>query len=277
MKSQRIVRFDLELQLEAYYFKGLEQQFPNHFHDYYVIGLIDNGQRYLTCREVDYVINPNDLILFNPYDNHACKQVGDSPLHYRSLHITRSKMQKYYTEVTESLAVLPFFDTVVTQYTNANLFRKLHQMIIDEKEEIEKEEIFYFLIENIMRHHSNHINKPNAKNDRLINCVRDFIHQHYHQKITLNELSQLVQMNKYTLLRAFTKQQGITPYQYLETIRLNEAKKQLEQGLPLLDISLNIGFSDQSHFTRFFKQFIGVTPKQYQNIFTYDNTNFKNM
>lgn len=150
-------------------------------------------------------------------------------------------------------------------------------MIIDEKEEIEKEEIFYFLIENIMRHHSNHINKPNAKNDRLINCVRDFIHQHYHQKITLNELSQLVQMNKYTLLRAFTKQQGITPYQYLETIRLNEAKKQLEQGLPLLDISLNIGFSDQSHFTRFFKQFIGVTPKQYQNIFTYDNTNFKNM
>lgn len=80
MKSQRIVRFDLELQLEAYYFKGLEQQSPNHFHDYYVIGLIDNGQRYLTCREVDYVINPNDLILFNPYDNHACKQVGDSPL-----------------------------------------------------------------------------------------------------------------------------------------------------------------------------------------------------
>ncbi len=41
----------------------------------------------------------------------------------------------------------------------------------------------------------------------------------------------------------------------------------LEKGLSLKDAAMAAGFSDQSHFTNFFKMFIGLTPKQYQRIF----------
>lgn len=78
-------------------------------------------------------------------------------------------------------------------------------------------------------------------------------------------------MNKYTLIRNFTHEMQITPYQYLETIRINQAKKLLEAGIDLTEIAILAGFSDQSHFTRFFKKLIGLTPKQYQNIFNGDN------
>jgi transcriptional regulator GlxA family with amidase domain len=69
------------------------------------------------------------------------------------------------------------------------------------------------------------------------------------------------------LIRNFTKQRGITPYQYLETIRVNYAKQLLEQGIEPIEAAGQAGFTDQSHFTKFFKNFIGATPKQYQNIF----------
>ena len=42
----------------------------------------------------------------------------------------------------------------------------------------------------------------------------------------------------------------------------------MEQGIAPVDAAAMAGFSDQSHFTNFFKEFIGLTPRQYQKIFT---------
>jgi transcriptional regulator GlxA family with amidase domain len=53
----------------------------------------------------------------------------------------------------------------------------------------------------------------------------------------------------------------------LENIRINEAKKLLEQGVPPVDAALQTGFSDQSHFTNFFNMFIGLAPGIYRDIF----------
>lgn len=62
----RTLQLDPHLHIEAYRFKGIMQKFPNHFHDYYVIGFIEKGQRYLACQDQEYIINPGDLLLFNP-------------------------------------------------------------------------------------------------------------------------------------------------------------------------------------------------------------------
>lgn len=74
--------------------------------------------------------------------------------------------------------------------------------------------------------------------------------------------------SKSYMLRSFTKQIGVSPYRYLQNVRLNKAKAFLEQGIAPIDAASMAGFSDQSHFTNFFKEFIGLTPKQYQRIFT---------
>lgn len=74
-QEMRTVKYDGELNVEAYHFQGIMQKFPKHFHDYYVIGFIDAGQRYLHCKNRDYTVEPGDLLLFNPRDNHACEQI----------------------------------------------------------------------------------------------------------------------------------------------------------------------------------------------------------
>ena len=95
---------------------------------------------------------------------------------------------------------------------------------------------------------------------------------HFAEPLTLDDLTAIAHCSRSYLIRVFTQQVGVSPYRYLQTIRLNQAKKWLEQGLAPSDAANQAGFSDQSHFTHFFKDFIGLTPKQYQRIYTSANS-----
>ncbi|MNP72972.1 putative response regulatory protein [compost metagenome] len=75
-------------------------------------------------------------------------------------------------------------------------------------------------------------------------------------------------MSKYHFLRSFTRSMGITPYCYLQAVRIGRAKQLLEQGLSPADTAQQTGFGDQSHFTHTFKKLIGLTPGQYARIFS---------
>ena len=59
----------------------------------------------------------------------------------------------------------------------------------------------------------------------------------------------------------------MTPYGYLESVRIVAAKRLLEQGVSPVDTALQVGFSDQSHFTNYFSRFIGLSPGLYQDSF----------
>ena len=109
----------------------------------------------------------------------------------------------------------------------------------------------------------------------VVEKVCAFLETHFAEHITLEGLCCYAGLSKSTLLRAFTKNKGITPYRYLETLRIGEAKKLLEQGVPPVDAALRTGFSDQSHFSRYFHLLIGLSPGAYRDIFTGNNTEEK--
>lgn len=60
----RDIRYDTALQIEAHLFHGKIQPFPNHFHDYYVIGIVEEGNRRLICRGCRYEIEKGDILFF---------------------------------------------------------------------------------------------------------------------------------------------------------------------------------------------------------------------
>jgi AraC-like DNA-binding protein len=156
---------------------------------------------------------------------------------------------------------------VATQSDAVPLLRELHDSIMMESVNFDKEENFYFLIEQLLREYTQPVPEDRVPSDNEIQLACGYMEKHYTQNITLDDISRVSGLSKYTLLRNFTVQKGITPYQYLSTIRINHAKKLLEAGTPPLEAAMQSGFSDQSHFTRFFKTFIGLTPKLYQNLF----------
>ncbi len=93
-----------------------------------------------------------------------------------------------------------------------------------------------------------------------------YMDEHFAERICLDQICRYAGLSKSTLLRAFTRSRGVTPYRYLETIRINEAKRLLAGGMPLAEAAMRTGFSDQSHFTNYFSQFIGLAPGMYREI-----------
>ena len=62
-KETRTVAYDEDLHIEAYRFEGIIQPFPNHFHEYYVIGYIESGERSLSCKTQEYTLSKGDIVL----------------------------------------------------------------------------------------------------------------------------------------------------------------------------------------------------------------------
>ncbi|MGP7819623.1 helix-turn-helix domain-containing protein [Niallia sp. 01092] len=267
-QEERTVCFDHDLQIEAYRFHGIMQKFPNHFHEYYVIGFIEDGQRRLSCKNKEYVIATGDLIFFNPFDNHACEQIDNETLDYRCLNIKPEIMRKVTKEITGK-DYLPYFTApVFYRKEHVHLLHDLHQMLMNESPDFKKEETFYFLMKQLIEEYAEPAEETERGDiEQKVENVCQYIEAHYMEPIALDDLARLSNMNKYSLLRSFTRVRGITPYRYLQTVRINKAKKLLEQGLKPLDAALQTGFGDQSHFSHFFMEFIGLTPGQYRDIF----------
>jgi AraC-like DNA-binding protein len=269
--EKRTACFDNDLKIEAYHFEGIMQKFPNHFHEYYVVGFVAGGSRFLICKNNEYTINNGDLVIFNPLDNHSCEQADDKALDWRCLNIEKDVMYRMAKEIT-GIDNLPIFTaTVVCQSEAIPILRDLHDMIMERKTGFCKEEKFYILIEQLLTNHTASMIDTLSQTSREIQAACDYMENNYTELITLDDLSKISGLNKYTLIRNFTMQRGITPYQYLSTIRVNKAKKLLETGISPMEAAMQTGFTDQSHFTKFFKNFIGLTPKLYQNIFNTDN------
>jgi AraC-like DNA-binding protein/mannose-6-phosphate isomerase-like protein (cupin superfamily) len=264
----RTVCYDANLHIEAYRFEGVMQKFPNHFHDYYVIGFIEDGQRYLLCKGQEYIINPGDIIIFNPKDVHSCEQINGKALDYRCLNIQPEIMQKTVLEIT-GREFMPIFSQPVLHHSElAGSLQELHRMICEEETDFIKEELYLFLLGYLIQEYSDSTTHLLMREpDSEFKPVCDYLEENYAKAITLNDLSALAGMSKYHFLRSFTCQKGISPYSYLQTIRINKAKKLLERGAPPVEVALLTGFSDQSHFSNFFKKLIGLTPRQYMRIF----------
>ena len=177
-------------------------------------------------------------------------------------------MQKAALEITGK-DFLPYFtEQVIFHSELVDLLKELHLVIMREEKSFKKEELFFFLLEQLIAEYTEQKTAATQLEPSTeINAIYNFLEKNYAENISLNDLCQLTGLSKYYLLRSFTRQKGISPYSYLETIRIAKAKVLLEQGFLPIEAALQTGFTDQSHFSNFFKRFIGLTPKQYMKIF----------
>jgi len=263
----RTVVYDDDLRIEAYRFKEIAQPFPSHFHEHYVIGFVEEGQRALSCGNKEYSLNKGNIVLFNPGDSHACVQSDEEALDYRGFNINAAVMLDLAEEITGKRELPRFSKNVIYDEEAACYLRPLHEMLMKGTGDLEKEEALLFLIAMLIQNYRQPFERCIPECRQGIEKACEFIEQHYKSHIYLDQICRYAGLSKSTLLRAFTKSKGVTPYRYLENIRINEAKKLLVHGTGPLDAAIQTGFFDQSHFTNYFRSFIGLAPGVYRDIF----------
>ncbi|HEX4185165.1 MAG TPA: helix-turn-helix domain-containing protein [Stellaceae bacterium] len=95
--------------------------------------------------------------------------------------------------------------------------------------------------------------------------VREHVEVHLSESMDLAELAAIAGLSLFHFARAFKQSAGVTPHHYLVRRRIERAQEMLARSeLPLSEIALATGFSDQSHLARHFRQMLGMTPGQFR-------------
>jgi AraC family transcriptional regulator len=95
--------------------------------------------------------------------------------------------------------------------------------------------------------------------------VLDYIAVNYSNNILLEDMAAQAGLSPSHFSRLFKQIIGQSPYQFLMSYRVEQAKKMLDNPICLMaDVAIGCGFSDQAHFSRVFKKIAGLTPKQYR-------------
>nr|WP_273387127.1 helix-turn-helix domain-containing protein [Cohnella zeiphila] len=88
--------------------------------------------------------------------------------------------------------------------------------------------------------------------------------RHSERNITIDELAEMAGLSRYYYMRLFKSSYGISAMDYLTELRMNKAKRLMEQSKPKLrEIAGQVGYADEFYFIRKFKQQIGIPPATY--------------
>lgn len=97
--------------------------------------------------------------------------------------------------------------------------------------------------------------------------LRAYIEEHSKEELDLDELSSILHISKYHMIRLFREYVGLTPHKYQLQNRIRLAQRLIEEDEPLMEVAMETGFYDQSHFIKQFKKIVGVTPHEYSGLY----------
>lgn len=148
--------------------------------------------------------------------------------------------------------------------TASRLNLKYIQLIENKKNSSELEQLEI----NILFELSRAIRKLKRQgNTKLIRDCKDYISENISKDLKVYLLADYFQVDSKYLARRFKKETNETIKNYINRKKVEEAKRIIQSShMSLIDIATNLSFNDQSHFTKVFKEYAGITPKQYYSL-----------
>ncbi len=105
------------------------------------------------------------------------------------------------------------------------------------------------------------------KEKRLIEVVKDYILQHYHEDVTLNKVAEIAYVTPNYVCELFKKHTGESFIDFLTKVRVEKAKELLKDiKVKAYEVGSMVGYDDPAYFSRVFKKVVGISPNEYRNV-----------
>lgn len=97
--------------------------------------------------------------------------------------------------------------------------------------------------------------------------AREMVVEHFSETLKLTQIAAEVGVHPVYLATAFRQKFGVTIGEFVRRLRIEHACAELnKEDLSLSAIALQAGFADQSHFSKVFKSYVGMTPREYRTV-----------
>lgn len=249
-----------------------------HWHDEIELVYVFKGRISSTCNLNNIIAEAGDFIFINSNEFHDysvleapislyCAVIDLSLLQgrylnsYDSQYITASqKIAIFNNHISNSKPMKDFFMSIWAENKQRNIG---YEYAI--KSNIYG--IFSLLIRSYMKYTiTSKENSHRNQNVHKINKVIKYIEEHYQEEITLDDMANTLNFNRYYFCRFFKEITGVTPAEYVNNFRIHQAISIMcnYPELSITMIAMKSGFNDPNYFSRIFRSITGFTPSNYK-------------
>ena len=270
---------------EAFYFDTRKETFPilPHWHYFMEIIYMLEGSAYIEVENHNYVLEKGDLLVIHPQMNHAIYSTGQLPIVYavlkfnasylniQSSHLPKLSYLLQMASETETLSMY-FPKNEISHIPMNDLFEKCIS-IVEQKQfgyDVLAHSYYCIIMMELIKLWINQglqLRKQPAikKTTDSLMEILEYIDNHIGESLKIEELASMCNMSYSHFAKEFKRLYGQTCKDYILSAKIHRAEDLLQfTDYDLNYISQEIGFSDCSHFIKYFKQFHKITPKQYR-------------
>lgn len=246
-----------------------EFRFERHYHLDYHVGLVTEGVQRQGFHGETLLLTPGSIQLMPPGEVHDGVSAGDESYTLKTFRVSPQLLNGIAEEISGRDRFPAMGGAVLQDSSLASQLSRLHDALrtaSPEGEPIETQSEWLMLLDRLFV--QTHMVKPQFVKGMLtavqLQRVRDYCDVHLAEKITLEELAALCNLERFHFLKLFKQTKGMTPHAWVVRLRLERACSLLSHtDRCLTQVAHEVGFYDQSHFNRAFRQAFGVSPSKY--------------
>ncbi len=225
--------------------------------------MIEDGAQRFYRSGAEHVAPKGDIILVNADDVHTgCAELAQGWA-YRAIYPHPDLFRELSRDLHGAAGTVPWFpDAVLHDPGLAEQLLMTFKLLARPANTLLKETLLLSSLSWLMLRYgkTRPSPRPLPAAAQRVQSARARLDAHPETDLSLVELADAAGLSPWHFLRQFKAVVGIPPHAYLIQVRLRKAKTLLLAGHTPAAVSLQCGFTDQSHFTRHFKQSLGLTP-----------------
>jgi AraC family L-rhamnose operon regulatory protein RhaS len=261
----------------------------SHSHDFVEIVLIGKGSCTHRYHESEVRLIPGDMFIVLPHETHSYDICENMTIYncifYDQVIQDDWKELRQISGIFDMLVIEPLYRTesrsqeilhlMPTELAFVeNIINKMHEEQIDRLAgyKLALKAYLVLLLTSLGRFWIKQFNLDSkehvGKRDLLTDALK-FLESNYENEIQIPDLASKVFMSPQRFRRVFKDVTGMTPLDYINSIRINRAEELIKDGrLSIAEIAEQIGIYDTNYFSRLFKQKKGVTPSEFRRSFS---------
>lgn len=262
------------------YREGRHEMDAFHFHKKYEVYYLTSGRRTYFIGDSSYLIEPGSLVLVDKDEPHKTGSPDEQP-HCR-----------FVINFSDN-----YIESIASQLEDVDLFRvfqsKIKVLMLNHAQQLQVEKHLNRMLESagegtaeaiattrlqlcelllmasqFMKMQTKVSPQPKEITNPTVNAIIQHITTHYNQKLSLQAIAEHFALSPNYLSRMFKKATNASIIDYINSVRMYEAKKLLEETSDHISaIALQVGFNTTTHFTRTFKNVTGLSPQSYRRIY----------